>query len=96
MKDKNKMLKFHNIDFQYPMEKVCVLIEEKNTQLPRMLMFRDSCATKMIPFLSHCFSRSVYIWTRSFVLGIIIFEKPNIVIDEIGERNIHFLLTSLN
>lgn len=96
LKDKNKMPEFHNVDFQKPMEKICVVAETKNAQLPRMLMFRDSCATKLIPFLSHCFSRSVYIWTRSFILVIILFEKPNIVIDEIGERNIHFLITPPN
>lgn len=95
-KIKNSIREFNNIDFQNFQEKIYVVEDAKKKQLPRMVMFRDSFANNMIQHLSDCFSRSVYVWEYSFIQNLIISEKPDIVIDEIGERNIHYLITPPN
>ncbi len=87
-KNKNSIRKFNNADFQNFQEKKYVVEDVKKARLPRMLMFRDSFANNMIPYLSHCFSRSVYVWEHSLALALIISERPDIVVDEIGERNL--------
>jgi alginate O-acetyltransferase complex protein AlgJ len=50
------------------------------------VMFRDSFATYLIPFLGYHFQRSVYIWQRPWDLALIEREKPDVVIDEMLER----------
>lgn len=60
-----------------------------NHDLPTMVMFRDSFANSLIPFLSEGFSKSIYIkWTLNNVIDFsdIAREKPKIVILEIVER----------
>lgn len=72
------------------------LVAKENTSAqdhPKLLMFRDSFSTDMIPFLSENFSRSVYIWDHVFNTEIIEKEKPDVVIYEIVERNIQTLLS---
>jgi len=63
-----------------------VLTQIRNENLPRLVMFRDSYATQMIPFLSEHFSHSVYMWSFALHGDIIEREKPDIVINEIEER----------
>lgn len=63
-----------------------------NSRLPRLLMLRDSFGSALIPYLSGCFSRSVFLSTHSIDPAIITHEKPNIVILEIVERNLDRLL----
>jgi alginate O-acetyltransferase complex protein AlgJ len=52
----------------------------------RAVVFRDSFAEFLAPFLSYHFQRCVYIWQRPWDVGLIEGEKPDVVIDEILER----------
>lgn len=57
----------------------------------RMVMFRDSFMIAALPFVANHFDRSVYVWTNELVPQIIETEQPNIVIQEIVERNLYKL-----
>jgi len=54
--------------------------------LPKLLVFRDSFASNLIPYLSESFQSSVFIWTHAFLPEIIERERPDIVILECVER----------
>ncbi len=67
--------------------------------LPKAVMFRDSMATAMVPYLSENFRRIVYSWdyfSHDFKVDILDHEKPDIVITEIGERAIHRVIEKDN
>ena len=59
---------------------------------PKLLMFRDSFAVYLMPYLSEHFSRSVYVWTPIFIPDIVEKEQPDIVVQEILEVFIRDLL----
>ncbi len=62
------------------------LVQERD-DLPRLLMFRDSSGSQMVPFLSRAFSSSSYYWQyRIHEPGIMVRERPDVVVQEIGER----------
>jgi hypothetical protein len=63
-----------------------------NSKLPKLLMLQDSFGSALIPSLSACFSRSVFLWTHSIDREVIEKEKPDIVVLEIVERNLDHLL----
>jgi hypothetical protein len=67
-------------------------LEQKNRALPRLLMYCDSFAVSLIPFLAPHFSRSVFVWSNIIDSAHISAEKPDIVVLEIIERNLDFLL----
>ncbi len=52
----------------------------------KLLMFRDSFGSAMIPFLAESFGSSVYIWHSLFDKDLIEHEKPDIVVLEVVER----------
>ncbi|MBK8340774.1 MAG: hypothetical protein IPK99_12625 [Flavobacteriales bacterium] len=54
-------------------------------QAPKLLMFRDSFAVYLIPYLSEHFSRSVYVWSPIFIPAIVESERPDIVVQELLE-----------
>lgn len=54
-------------------------------QAPKLLMFRDSFAVYLMPYLNEHFSRTVYVWTPILIPDIIEKEKPDIVVQEIME-----------
>lgn len=56
-----------------------------DTTAPKLLMFRDSFAVYLMPYLNEHFSRSVYVWTPILIPDIIEKEKPDIVVQEIME-----------
>jgi hypothetical protein len=60
--------------------------EVRQAGLPRAVMFRDSSAIALIPFLSEHFSRIAYVWDKRFHRQIIENEKPDVVIREFTER----------
>ncbi len=62
-----------------------VFMQGPDPQAPKLLMFRDSFAVYLIPYLSEHFSRSVYIWTPILIPDIVEKEKPDIVVQEIME-----------
>ncbi|WEK54163.1 MAG: hypothetical protein P0Y55_16635 [Candidatus Cohnella colombiensis] len=57
-----------------------------------LLMFRDSFAINMTPYLSRNFKRSVYVWNHHFDANIIKEEHPDVVIHELVERFLDQLL----
>lgn len=61
----------------------------KNPDKPyKVLIYRDSFATALIPFLNQTFGECTYIWSYDFDKELILQEKPDIVIMEYVERNI--------
>lgn len=54
--------------------------------LPRAVMFRDSFANALIPFLSENFRRVLYVWTRDVEARFVEREKPDIVIQQVAGR----------
>lgn len=58
--------------------------------IPRAVMFRDSQAGALIPFLSEAFGRATYVWTDGweFDCELIERERPQVVIEEIVERKL--------
>ena len=62
------------------------MVQERD-DLPRLLMFRDSYASNLVPFLSRAFSSSAYYWQyRIHDPAIMALERPDVVVQEIGER----------
>lgn len=53
---------------------------------PTAVVFRDSFANALIPFLSESFERVVYVWERDVNPKIVEIEKPDVVIHQIAER----------
>ncbi|MGQ7884800.1 DHHW family protein [Paenibacillus sp. WC2504] len=76
----------------YPNPEQLVTKQINDEKLPKLIMFRDSFSTSMIPLLSLHFNKSIYIWDHKFNGNIIEREKPNIVIDETVERLLPTLL----
>lgn len=58
----------------------------KESSLPRLVMFRDSFSSALIPYLDHHFSRAVYVWDKRLDPKVIEAECPNVVIQEMVER----------
>ena len=64
-----------------------VVTETPNASLPRLMVFRDSFSSALIPFLSEHFSRAVYLWQYNFDPVAIEQEQPDVVIQEwVGRR----------
>ena len=57
-------------------------------ELPVALVYRDSMADALIPLLSENFRRVVYV-TRPFERALVEHEHPDVVIEELVERNLH-------
>jgi len=52
----------------------------------KLVMFRDSFAVNMIPFLNDSFSECTYIWDYNFDINLAIEEEATVVVYEIGEQ----------
>jgi hypothetical protein len=65
-----------------------VVTDVPDSRLPRLVMFRDSFATRLIPFLSEHFSRAVYQWQNDVDLDLVAQEKPALVIHEMAGRRL--------
>jgi hypothetical protein len=55
-------------------------------KLPRAVMFRDSFATALVPYLSEHFRRILYVWNRDVDPRVVAQENPDIVIQQIVGR----------
>jgi alginate O-acetyltransferase complex protein AlgJ len=64
------------------------IFEQPRTDLPRLVMNRDSMAIALMPMLSENFHRSVYLLTPDLEAETIEKERPDIVIDEVVERGL--------
>jgi hypothetical protein len=62
--------------------------------LPRAVIFRDSFASRLAPFLSEHFSRAVYLWQNDFDAEVVLEEHPDVVIQEIVGRHLYEFLAS--
>jgi hypothetical protein len=81
------------VDLESPLKiEPMVVNTMSDTTLPRLVMFRDSFATPLIPFISAHFSRSVYVWSFSLDTSLIAREKPHVVVDELNERYLGMLI----
>lgn len=82
------------LDYNIP---TAIIIRNKNT-IPgdtshlKLLMFRDSYGSYLIPFLNQHFSETVYAWNYIFMDRLIEEEKPDIVVFESLQR---FLLYAM-
>ncbi|MHC1744557.1 MAG: hypothetical protein AB9873_16220 [Syntrophobacteraceae bacterium] len=63
-----------------------VVKETGDLTLPKAVVFRDSFAVSLIPFLSESFRSVVYVWTFDWLPELIEREKPDVVIIECVER----------
>ena len=64
-----------------------LVTEQPDRTLPRAVVFRDSFGSALVPFLSEHFSRAVYLWQYNVDPGVVLAERPQIVIQEwVGRR----------
>lgn len=68
-----------------------LVTEIPGSALPKAVVFRDSFASRLYPFLSEHFSRTVYSWQNEMDPAVVLKERPAVVIHEIVGRH----LTSL-
>lgn len=61
-------------------------VTENPKKTGKLLIFRDSFAWNLMPYLGHHFGRVVYLWQTNWNKGFIESEKPDVVIDEMLER----------
>src|SRR5206468_8881833 len=71
-----------------------LVTEIARSTLPRALVFRDSFASRLVPFLSEHFSRAVYLWQNDFDANAVIKERPDVVIQEIVGRHLYSFIPS--
>jgi alginate O-acetyltransferase complex protein AlgJ len=71
-----------------------LVTEIPGSHLPRAVIFRDSFASRLAPFLSEHFSRAVYLWQNDFDADVVAQEHPDIVIQEIVGRHLYGFLPS--
>lgn len=80
--------------FLPPDEESRVITIQPDEGLPRAVIFRDSFAMALIPFLSDHFSQAVYVWDFNVDEALIAAEKPDVVILEMAERYLDVLKTA--
>jgi alginate O-acetyltransferase complex protein AlgJ len=60
----------------------------EDAELSRAVLFRDSFAAQLIPFLAEHFQRMACIWDKEFDRAIVEQERPAVVIQEMVERSL--------
>jgi hypothetical protein len=60
----------------------------RDASRPRAVVFHDSFASALMPFLSEHFSRAVYLWQYNVDPDLIDIEQPDIVIQELVGRRL--------
>ena len=65
-----------------------ITVEADETPKPRIVMFRDSFMTAVLPFIAQDFGRGVYFWEDGFDQKVIEAEHPDIVIQEMAQRKL--------
>ena len=71
-----------------------LVTEIDDPSLPRAVIFRDSFASRLVPFLSEHFSRAVYLWQNDFDANVVTEEHPDVVIQEIVGRHLYNFIPS--
>lgn len=70
-------------------EEGTLVTEIPGSRLPRAVMFRDSFAGRLIPYLSEHFSRVTYVWQNMIDPDLIRRETPDVVIQEMVARHFY-------
>ncbi len=65
-----------------------VVTEIAGSNLPRLLMFRDSFASRLIPYLSENFSHAVFLWRHDMDPWEVEQARPDVVIHEFVARHL--------
>ena len=79
----------------HPTDELGRLVTEiADRSLPRAVIFRDSFASRLVPFLSEHFSRAVYLWQNDFDAQVVLQEHPDVVIQEIVGRHLYNFIPS--
>jgi hypothetical protein len=68
-----------------------IVTAREQADIPAAVIFRDSFATDLIPFLAEHFGRAVFLWTYDFDWEAIDRERPSVVIQEYAERFLYTL-----
>lgn len=63
-----------------------LLFQVADPELPTAIVFRDSFANALIPYLSEHFRRTVYMWSRDIDPRAVRIEHPDVVVQEIVGR----------
>jgi alginate O-acetyltransferase complex protein AlgJ len=58
----------------------------RNSQLPKLMVFRDSFSTLLAPMIARNFSQSIFIWRPELNFSLVEREKPDIVIQIMVDR----------
>jgi len=66
--------------------------ETADTSMPTALIFRDSYANMLVPFISENFSRSVFLWTNVVLKEAVKKENPDVIILEVVEDKLHLYI----
>jgi hypothetical protein len=69
-----------------------IVTEHPDRSLPRIVIFRDSFMTTVIPFLAESCSRCVFLWQNDIDPEVIRTERPDLVIQEIVGRKLQTYL----
>lgn len=69
-----------------------LVTEIAGSTLPKAVVFRDSFTSRLIPFLSEHFSRTVYLWQNDMDPSVVVKERPAVVIHEIVGRHLGSLV----
>ena len=57
-----------------------VVLDVADPALPKLVMFRDSFGSALVPFLAEHFRRSVFLWQYDFDPAVILRERPDYVV----------------
>jgi alginate O-acetyltransferase complex protein AlgJ len=63
-----------------------LVTEHPDASLPRIVLFRDSFATGLVPFVAEHCSRCVFLWQKDVDRDVVLAERPDIVIHQIVGR----------
>lgn len=66
-----------------------LVTEHQDRTLPKAVIFRDSFAGRLIPYLSEHFSRASYLWQNELDFDEIARERPDVVIQEFVARHFY-------
>jgi hypothetical protein len=64
-----------------------LVTEIAGSTLPRAVVFRDSFAGRLMPYLSEHFSHVVYLWQNDFDPDVVLHERADVVVQEIVARH---------
>jgi hypothetical protein len=66
-----------------------IFVAENPAGRGTLVMFHDSFAAALQPFLAQHFQRAVYVWQHDWNVPFLEQQKPEVVIDEIAERSFY-------